>query len=75
MDFSTISTVAGVAGVVVVVVVLWLLRNELRIHYHKCPKCAHIWKHRGIIAMWQSKSHSCPKCGTEEYWKFDGTDP
>lgn len=65
----------SIIGLVAIVVVLWLLRNKLRTHNHQCPNCKHVWKHRGIIAMWQKTSHNCPKCGTEQYWGYFGCTP
>lgn len=40
-------------------------------HKHKCPnpQCGHVWEH-GREAAGSQKAHECPKCGTEQWWKY-----
>lgn len=49
-------------------------------HRHKCPNpdCKFVWKHDGNSKATSKtkdayeKAHRCVKCGTEQYWKFNG---
>lgn len=49
------------------------MRGEL--HYHKCPKCAHVWSHRAIdlkTEQQHEEGHTCPVCKKgRQSWKCD----
>lgn len=60
--------VIGLIVIVVLLALVWLVfRDSLRTHYHKCPQCKYVWRHRTAWAMWQEDAHTCAKCGTEQY--------
>ncbi len=40
-------------------------------HRHKCRKCGYIWEH-GNTCVNDEKAHTCSKCGTEEWYWYQG---
>lgn len=53
--------------------VIWFLRGPvflLTIHHHKhkCPSCAHVWKH-GSECLGDKAAHTCPRCGALQWEK------
>lgn len=46
-------------------------------HKHKCPKsaCGYVWEHNPDCLDTHEKydaAHLCPRCGTEQRYKYDG---
>jgi predicted RNA-binding Zn-ribbon protein involved in translation (DUF1610 family) len=44
-------------------------------HKHRCHNCGTTWKHSNLLPLLATPkenkiAHSCPKCGTEEWFKY-----
>lgn len=42
-------------------------------HRHMCPNpsCGYVWEHSNSCAG-NLEAHRCEKCGTEQWWHYDG---
>ena len=38
-------------------------------HGHRCDSCGTTWKHLGAFNVGSPEAHSCPSCGTVQFWK------
>lgn len=52
-------------------------------HKHQCPECRCVWQHERPAlgapdechTRFNDVAHDCPKCGTEETFKYHGPKP
>lgn len=59
---------AGVigAGYLVAKVIDW--------HTHRCDACGSTWAHAGAMLRDRVSAHTCPGCGSEQWWRLgEGT--
>jgi hypothetical protein len=52
----------------------YLVVRVLDVHRHTCCACGSTWAHAGAMLRDRVSAHTCPGCGSEQWWRLgEGT--